>query len=302
MQHLSLPSFAKINLGLYVTGKRGNGYHEIETLLQQVSIKDIIELQCTETPEISLTCDTTSVPSDATNLCVKAAELLRATTDVQQGVDMTLQKVIPSGAGLGGGSSNAAVVLLGLNRLWNLGLSVGQLRALGVRLGADVPFFIEGGTAIAEGIGENLTPIDADFGPYFVVIFPEVTISTQWAYSQVNLDLTKKEKKLKLTSFKNINFNKVEFFKSLNNEFEAIVFKKHPQLAAIKEALYGGGALFASMSGSGSAMYGVFDRYEQALETKDAFESYCTFLAQPVRWGYDQLNQFVGMDKTSTSL
>jgi len=290
MKSLSLPSFAKINLGLYITGKREDGYHEIETLLQQVSIKDVIELKTTDTPEISLTCDTASIPSDASNLCVRAAELLRKSISIKQGVDISLRKAIPSGAGLGGGSSNAAVVLLGLNHLWNLGLTAEQLCHLGVKLGADVPFFIEGGTAIAEGIGERLTSIDVEFGPHIVVIFPELTISTKWAYGQVNLDLTKKEKKLTLKSFKNRNFNKVQFFRSLKNEFEAVVFEKYPQLAAIKGRMYDGGASFASMSGSGSAMFSIFDRYEQALETKDAFENYRTFLAQPVRWGYDQVN------------
>jgi len=288
MKSLSLPSYAKVNFGLYITGKREDGYHEISTILAQISLKDVVELRNPEASKITFTCDDPGIPADASNLCVKAAELLRDEMDLKRGTAISLKKVVPTGAGLGGGSSNAAVVLLGLNRLWNLQLGSTQLCDMGVKLGADVPFFIKGGTAVAQGIGEILTPIDMKLDGHILIIFPGIEISTRWAYGQLNLDLTKKEKNLTLKTFKSINFNNVE---SLQNEFESVVFEKYPQLAVIKEKMYECGAFFASMSGSGSAMFGIFNRYEQALETREVFrKEYRTFLTQPMQWGYDQVS------------
>jgi 4-diphosphocytidyl-2-C-methyl-D-erythritol kinase len=287
---LRLPSYAKINLALFIKGKRGDGYHEIATLLQQIDLKDEIEFCATDNPEIAFFCDHPDLSSGSSNLCVRAAYLLKEVTGFREGVEIKLTKVIPMGAGLGGGSSNAAVVLLGLNKLWKLNLLPRKLMELASRLGSDVPFFIHGGMAWAEGRGDILTWIDLGLDLPMLVVSPEVRVSTAWAYQHLNLDLTMKKKNIKLARFKNRNFNNVEFYKNFRNDFEAVIFKVHPILAEIKQRLLQQNTLFASMSGSGSSLFAVFRTVSEAIAAKALFENqYRTFLVRPLHWGYDQI-------------
>ncbi|MFQ5863974.1 MAG: 4-(cytidine 5'-diphospho)-2-C-methyl-D-erythritol kinase [bacterium] len=291
MNWLRLPSYAKINFGLIIKSKRRDGFHEIETILQQIDLKDEIELQAKEEPNIELCCEDPDIPTGNANLCVQAANLLTQTLGLQKGVNIVLKKSIPAGAGLGGGSSNAAVVLLGLNKLWNLKLKPEKLKALASQLGSDVPFFIHGGTAIARGRGDILLPchIQGDFT--ILIIIPRIRISTHWAYGRVNLSLTMNEKNIKLKHFRSTTCLDAEFFNDLTNDLETTVFERHPILSRIKTELYHTGAIFASMSGSGSAIFGIFQKRNQALKAKQHFRNqYAAIVSRPISWGFEQIN------------
>ncbi len=291
MRSLRLPSYAKINLGLNILGKRDDGFHELQTVLQQIDLHDEIALRLSAKPGIRFSCDTPSLPVDDSNLCVRAFRLLEARHLVKSGVEIELSKRIPAGAGLGGGSGNAAVVLLGLNSLWDLGLSVNQLEEMAAELGSDVPFFIQGGTAFATGRGEQLESVALPVQPGAVlVVFAGIHVSTAWAYRNLNSDLTMSKKDLTLTSFKDKIINDVEFFRLLRNDFEAHVFAEHAVLGEIKRLLCINGALFASLSGSGSAVFGLFDCESDATRVESLFPGhYRTFVSAFIKWGYAQL-------------
>ena len=292
MEILRLPSYAKINLGLIILGKRKDGYHEIESILQQIDLKDEIELRTKIKPEIYFFCDNQDLPTGNSNSCVLAANLIKDMVGVENGVEIFLKKTIPAGAGLGGGSSNAAVVLLGLNRLWNLNLTSQQLQVLACQIGSDVPFFILGGTALAQGRGELLKPFDLQGEITILIVFPAFTISTRWAYSQMNLNLTKRNKNTKLRLINDRNYNDFIIHNFVKNNLEDVVFKKYPILGVIKQQLYKNNAIYASMSGSGSAIFGIFRKRSEALMAKNFYSSqYPTFVTRPIRWGYVEANQ-----------
>lgn len=290
MTSLRLPSYAKINLHLEIKGKRDDGYHEIASLFQQVDLKDDIELVDIASEKIVFLTDAPHIPSDETNLCVRATRLYLDTIGAERGVEIRLTKRIPAGAGLGGGSSNAAVVLLGLNALWGDGLKISQLRKMAEQLGSDVPFFISGGMAEVRGRGEVLSHFDSEFSKPVMIVFPGIQIASGWAYQQLNLSLTKKNNNLIFMSFNDKNFNKVGFYHNLRNEFETVVFKNYPILREIKHQILQRNPLYASLSGSGSALFGVFNRIEEALQAGHLFgDEYATFITRPIKWGYKQL-------------
>ena len=292
MKSILLPSYAKINLGLQVFGKRDDGYHEIRSILQQIDLKDEIEIKLHKEPHIHFSCDSPTIPADSTNLCVRAAYLIQQYTKKGRGAKITLTKRIPAGAGLGGGSSNGAVVLLGLNQLWDAKLSSLELQELASKLGVDVPFFIRGGACLATGKGDSLEKVRLPDKFSVLIVFPQITISTKWAYDQVNLDLTMNKKNITFETFKDINFNNVDFFKIFKNEFEDIVFLEYPVLAEIKKQLYEVNALYASMSGTGSALYGLFCDDREAFSAQQKFQDrHQTFVTNYINWGYEHLNQ-----------
>ncbi len=287
MHAIRVPSYAKLNLGLFILGVRDDGFHEIETILQQIDLNDAIEVKLTDSTKIEFSCDHPDLQEANSNLCVRAANLLKQTTGTQKGAQIYLSKTIPMGAGLGGGSSNAAVVLLCLNKLWGLNLSAQELQEIASQLGSDIPFFILGGTAVATGRGNLLRPAKFTGEPTIVVVFPKISVSTKWAYKQVNLSLTIKEKNIILASFNDINYSNVNFVKSLKNEFEEIVFTEYPLLEQIKKQINQSKAIYTSMSGSGSAIFGIFEKEEDALEVKRFFQNeYPTFVTRPINWGY----------------
>lgn len=291
MNLLRLPSYAKINFGLLIKSKRSDGFHEIETILQQIDLKDELELQAKDEPDITFYCESPGIPTGSANSCVRAAKLLKQVEGVQKGARIVLKKSIPAGTGLGGGSSNAAVVLLGLNKLWCLNLKLERLTALACQLGSDVPFFIQGGTALARGRGEILIPCNIQGNFTILIVIPPISVSTRWAYGQVNLSLTMNKKNIKFKHFKGINYLDKEFLSSLNNDLETIVFKRHPVLSVIKQELYQKDAIFASMSGSGSAIFGIFQGKKEALEAKEFFQNrYFVVVSRPISWGFEQLN------------
>ncbi len=292
MQTIKVPSYAKINLGLFILGVRDDGFHEIETILQQIDLKDEIEVKATDSHQIEFSCDHPDLQESELNLCVLAANLLREATGIQKGAHIHLNKIIPMGAGLGGGSSNAALVLLCLNKLWGLNLSAKRLQVIASQLGSDIPFFILGGTAIATGRGDLLSPIKSTGNLPILVVYPNIPVSTKWAYDQLNLNLTIKEKNTILAGFNDINYNNVDFVKALKNEFEEKVFTEYPILREIKKQINQSKAILASMSGSGSAIFGIFEKEDDALRVKKFFQDdYPTFVTRPINWGYQGVEQ-----------
>lgn len=257
----TLPSFGKINLSLRVLGKRDDGYHDIFTVFQTVSLHDTISFEAGE--GIVLTCDDETVPVDGTNLIVKAAGELRAASGVTAGAAMHLKKVIPTGGGLGGGSSNAATALIGLSRLWDLNATLDQLGAIAATLGADVPFFFRGGTAIGTGRGTDLES-NADFeaGPMLIVT-PDVAVSTAEAYANTRAESLTNDEANRILRVCRSEVESRDFLQTaLINDFEATVFAAYPEIGRVKQTLIGLGANQALMSGSGASVFGIFDKEE----------------------------------------
>jgi 4-diphosphocytidyl-2-C-methyl-D-erythritol kinase len=242
---------SKINLGLHIVGKRGDGYHAIETVFFPVQLKDALEVIEKEKFEFSMSGSPIEGETEK-NLCIKAYHLLKKDFPQLPSVQMHLHKAIPMGAGLGGGSADGAFTLKLLNKKFELNLSEKQLINNSLQLGSDCPFFILNKPCFATGRGEILEPTELDLSEFkIVIVHPAIHISTAWAFANI--------KPLKtIKSIKQIIQQPITTWKDeLINDFEKPVFAKHPEIKSIKEALYDEGALYASMSGSGSAVYGI---------------------------------------------
>ncbi|MDQ3473117.1 MAG: 4-(cytidine 5'-diphospho)-2-C-methyl-D-erythritol kinase [Acidobacteriota bacterium] len=273
---LSIPSFAKINLNLRILGKRPDNYHEIQTVLQTVSLHDLLIVR-TSDGKISFTCDDPSMPVDDSNLVVKAATALQETFRVKSSCEIHLAKRIPIQAGLGGGSSNAAVTLLALTRVWNLTATPRDLLELAVTLGADVPFFLEGGCALATGIGTELTPLPDLPQQQVLIVTPSVAVSTATAYQALKAPaLTTSDSVFRLA----ISRTQAIFSDSkqwvlcdhLENDFERVIFDIEPEIRRVKEALIQAGARCALLAGSGSSVFGIFDNNEVLSSAAQALQ------------------------------
>ncbi len=258
---LKLPSFAKVNLHLRVLGKREDGYHEVCTVFQTVSLCDEIAFEPADS--LTLTCDDPAIPVDASNLIIRAAEALRDRVEASAGAKMHLIKKIPSPGGLGGGSSNAATALLGLRRLWDVEVSEEELTEIAVELGSDVPYFLTGGTAIGFGRGEQVEPIREFAHDGVVIVTPPVAISTPNAYSRLGMGyLTKSEAGHTLSVCRTTVSDEVEWQKEVVNDFESTVFADHAEIKTACERLISLGATAAGLSGSGASVFGYFDNEE----------------------------------------
>ncbi len=250
---------AKINLFLHVVGKRDDGYHELRTLMCCVGLHDTLLLRM-GTDRSRITCTDPNIPCDEANLALKAALIFNRTLTEQTPVDaqnlsIELIKRIPAGAGLGGGSSDAAAVLVGLNRYYNHPLSHTKLHALALSLGADVPFFIESKPAIATGVGERLEPFTGLPSWSVVIVYPGFGISTAEVFKNLNLGLTKCEKQLRYFPFK---YGKFDIGRHLCNDLEIVAAHRYPIIETIKNELLNQGAMGSLMTGSGSAVFGLF--------------------------------------------
>jgi len=256
---------AKINIGLNVVEKRADGFHNIETVFYPVGLSDILEINTWHKMIFKNTGLTVENRSFESNLCHKAYQLLQQDYSLDP-VNMHLHKITPFGAGLGGGSSDASFTLKSLNHLFSLNLDQKTLIHYAERLGSDCPFFIINKPAYAEGKGENLEETDISLkGHYLVLIHPGIHINTAKAYSQITPTKPK-------TNIKELIRQPLEKWKeSIQNDFEESVFKNHPELKAVKEELYALGAVYASMSGSGSAIYGIFN---DKINLKSRFQDY----------------------------
>lgn len=268
----TLPSFAKINWFLRVLGKREDDYHELFTMFQTVSLFDEITFSAYD--ELILTCNDEKIPTDESNLIVKSANILREKFNIKDGAKIHLEKNIPSPGGLGGGSSNAAIALLGLIKLWNLEIKFEDLVKIGAKLGADVPFFFYGGTCLGTGSGTNLTPKQDLEEQYLLIVTPNIEVSTREAFARLDAPrLTKFSAK----SILNICLSEAENFtlqqKNLKNDFEASVFAFKPEVKRVKETLLTCGAIQVSMSGSGASVFAIFDNKETRQATQKALEN-----------------------------
>ena len=255
---------AKINLGLHIHGKREDGFHELETIFQMVSLYDDVELELLSSG-IKLECDTPGVPTDDTNLVCKAALLLRQSYQVEgKGVSIRLKKKIPFGAGLGGGSGNAAGVLMGLNRLWDLNIEREKLLALAAELGSDVPFFLTSPCALGMGRGEKLKALKPCAKFQVLLVFPGFPVATSWVYQNLKLKLTKRENNISILR-KNLSLSDITSLGSrLYNDLEPVVIQRFPEVQVVKDELRAWGALGVLLSGSGSTVFGIFDDPEKA--------------------------------------
>ncbi len=261
---INLSAPAKINLSLRILGKLGDGYHEIETLFVAVGLFDKLKIQLQDHHNIILHIKDSNIPGDNTNLCFRAAELFSKHNKNFSGCDIYLSKVIPDGAGLGGGSSDAASTLLGLNELYGSPLDQDQLCKIAIQLGADVPFFLSPGLAIGRGKGEVLEYLKLKWNFWILIVCPSFKISTQWAYSNYKIGLTNVEKNIILNSH-NLNDLQLDFFsKFFENDFESLVFSNYPELKELKQRIYEEGASFAGLSGSGSTVFGLFGTQREA--------------------------------------
>jgi len=256
--HLS--SFAKINWLLRILGKRWDGYHEVITVLETVSLCDDLTFDLREDGEIELTCDSADIPTDSTNLIVKAASALQNRLRSKLGANIQLTKRIPTKAGLGGASSNAAVTLAMLNQLWRGQLTIDELVAVASALGADVPFFLVGGNALATGTGIRVSALPDRPKQHLIVVTPNAAVATANAYAALNAaSLTTSD----LPSILSSSLAELVSADSgqwpLRNDFERVIFEIEPEIERVKTALLDAGARGALLAGSGSSVFGVFD-------------------------------------------
>ena len=271
---------AKINLCLHVLGKRSDGYHDLAMLMQRISLYDRLHIDVGGAPGVRVRCDGVELPPGEQNIAARAARLMLELAGRRDGVEIVIDKQIPVAAGLGGGSSDAAAVILALNEMLDLKLPQQALRAEGARLGADVPFFIFGADAWATGIGDVLTAVPALPPLWYVLVNPGVAVSTAWAYR--NLRLTTPGVDAKLPEL----FGTAEgVVRLLHNDLERVTIARYPELAELKERLIALGAAGALMSGSGPTVFGVFAEERPARAAAAALAEAAAarvFVAQPV--------------------
>jgi 4-diphosphocytidyl-2-C-methyl-D-erythritol kinase len=267
VRSVSLPAFAKINLDLRVLGTRADGYHDLRTVFQSLALFDNVTVSVRRGP-LAVTCDEPDIPTDRRNLVWKAASLLHRTmtgkASVPRDIVIDLRKRVPAAAGLGGGSANAAMTLLALNRLWKLDLDVGTLTRIAARLGADVPYFLGGGTALGLGRGDDIYPL-ADMPPVHVVILrPGFGVATVDAYRWFDEE---PRRSMKEPALRAVPPGWPAWSATLRNDLEVPVVRHHPAIGRIRQSLVDAGAAFAAMSGSGSAVFGLFERADAARRT-----------------------------------
>ncbi len=264
MEELRLHARAKINLGLDVLRKREDGYHEVRMIMQTIHLYDKITLSLTEKPGIQIQTNLRYLPVNEDNLVYKAAKLLMDEFAVEQGLNIRLEKHIPVAAGMAGGSSDAAAVLVGVNRMFELGLSKKDLMARGVKIGADVPYCVMRGTALAEGIGEKLTPLARMPQCYILIAKPKISVSTKFVYGNLRAneltehpDIDAQIAALKAGDLRTL-------CREMGNVLETVTIPAYPVIGEIKKTMLECGALGSLMSGSGPTVFGIFEDKEKA--------------------------------------
>lgn len=270
MEQIIRKAYAKINLGLDVLKRRPDGYHEVKMIMQTVGIYDELSFAKSEEPGIHLTVNNEELPCDKNNLIYKAAELVMSTYDIKEGVKISLCKNIPIAAGMAGGSTDAAAVFHGMKELFDLPMDIEEMKKLGVKIGADVPYCMVGGTALSEGIGEILTTLPAPPKAYLVIAKPDINVSTKFVYENLHADtltchpdIDGMVLSLKESSLKGITDR-------LGNVLETVTVKEYPIITEIKDTLKENGAENALMSGSGPTVFGIFKEEETARRAYEA--------------------------------
>lgn len=269
MKYIRLKAYGKINLGLDVLRKREDGYHEVRMIMQTVKIFDKIYIEKTQDSNISLETNLTYLPVNHNNLMVKAAKLLMDEFQIKEGVHMKLNKFIPVSAGMAGGSTDAAAVMFGLNRLFHLNLSMEELMKRGVKIGADVPYCLMRGTALAEGIGERLTRLPDAPQCHVLLAKPAVNVSTREVYEKLRLDEQCSHPDIDAL-IEGIHKQDIRNMAGvMGNVLENVTSSMHPVIQKIKDNMMELGAMNTLMSGSGPTVFGLFEDYEQALGARD---------------------------------
>lgn len=269
---MKLRALAKINLGLDVVRKREDGYHEVRMIMQTINMYDKLELVIRETSGIRITTNLSYVPTDENNLVYKAAKLLMDEFHITKGLNIRLEKFIPVAAGMAGGSSDAAATLVGVNRLFHLGLSVAELMERGVKIGADVPYCIMRGTALAEGIGEVLSPLPPMPKCYILIAKPPVGVSTKFVYGNLRAnelehhpDIDGMIQALEQESI-------TDLCDKMENVLETVTIPEYPVIDKIKQLMLECGAKGSMMSGSGPTVFGIFTDKSRAQKAKETMK------------------------------
>lgn len=273
MKEIAVKALAKINLGLDVVRKREDSYHEVRMVMQTIHLFDRLEIKKTASGDITMTTNLAFLPTNENNLVYKAAKLLKDEFAIPDGVDVKLHKHIPVAAGMAGGSTDAAAVLYGMNRMFDLGLSKEELMKRGVKIGADVPYCIMRGTALAEGIGEKLTALSPMVKCPVLIAKPQISVSTKFVYENLKLnentihpDIDKLIADIKAKDLEQIG-------KDMGNVLETVTIPNYPVIAEIKDHMREHGAVNAMMSGSGPTVFGLFDKEETAVEAYEAMRA-----------------------------
>ncbi|MCI6431362.1 MAG: 4-(cytidine 5'-diphospho)-2-C-methyl-D-erythritol kinase [Oliverpabstia sp.] len=261
---MKLRAYAKINLGLDVLRRREDGYHDVKMIMQTIQMYDMLEMEKSEQPGIHLTTNLSYIPVNENNLVYKAVKLLMDQYRIEEGITISLNKFIPVAAGMAGGSSDAAAALVGVNRMFQLGLTRQQLMELGVKIGADVPYCVMRGTALAEGIGEKLTALPPMPQCYVLIGKPGISVSTKFVYTNLNLgpdthhpDIDGMIQALQDGDLYGITDR-------MENVLESVTIPAYPVIETIKDHMKAHGAVNAMMSGSGPTVFGIFDDKEKA--------------------------------------
>ncbi|SFC08875.1 4-(cytidine 5'-diphospho)-2-C-methyl-D-erythritol kinase [Butyrivibrio sp. YAB3001] len=262
-------AYAKINLGLDVTGKRDDGYHIVRMIMQNVDIYDTLTFESNDTGEIKLTASSDKIPTDESNLICKVARQLQKEYDVKKGANIHLVKRIPVAAGMAGGSTDGAAAYTALNELWNLGLNIEKLCELAVKLGADIPYCIIGGTALAEGIGEELTTISDMPMCSIVVAKPDIDVSTAWVYKELDSKEIVSHPDIDSIKAAIENGDISEMCANIGNVLEPVTAERYEVIGQIEKLMEENGAIRAFMTGSGPTVFGIFEDDDKA---KEAYE------------------------------
>lgn len=257
----TLPSFAKINWTLRILGRRVDGFHELFTIFQTVTLHDSLTFEASD--KLTLTCNLKYLPRDERNSVIKAAKILQGRFGLDKGGAIHLEKRIPTPGGLGGGSSNAAVALMGLTRLWGIDCDERDLLSMASELGSDAPFFLYGGTAIGTGRGEIIEPINDLEAKFLVIVTPKVRVSTREAFKRIDVATLTNEALEHILPVCRLEAELLDLHDSaLKNDFEKSVFISFPEIERVKNTLFELGAVNAAMSGSGASVFAVFDKEE----------------------------------------
>lgn len=273
MKEITLKALAKINLGLDVTGKREDGYHELRTIMQTIHLHDRLQIRRTREPGIKIHTNLSFLPVNESNLVYQAAVLLMSEFKITEGVEVNLSKRIPVSAGMAGGSTDGAAMLYGMNRLFGLGLSRMELMERGLKLGADVPYCLMRGTALAEGIGEELTQLPPMVKCPVLIAKPAVSVSTKFVYQNLKLDegLPHPDIDSLVRAIQKRDFDGV--CAHMGNVLEAVTIPNYPVIEQIKEKMLSSGAAAAMMSGSGPTVFGLFRDEKSAMQALDEMRS-----------------------------
>lgn len=267
---MSKNAYAKINLSLDVVNKRSDGYHNLKMIMQTVSLFDIITVEKSDT--ISITCTNKNVPCDERNIVYKCAKKLLDNKDVSGGFKIHIEKNIPMAAGLAGGSSDGAVVMKEINRIYNLGYTMDELKEIGAGIGADIPYCLEGGTYLCQGIGDILTPTDSFDFDKILLVKPPIDVSTPWVYKNLKLNEINThpdtDKVIEMLKFGNLSGLK----ECSGNLLETVTENEYKEISRIKQKMYSYNATFSMMSGSGPTVFGLFENEEDLNKAYEYFK------------------------------